>query len=339
MEQEQNQDDLFEHFQVLVDKGQELLRIDKFLINRLEGKSRNKIQMAAKAGCIQVNGKSVKSNYRVRPGDEIKLLLPYERREMELLPEDIPLDIVYEDDTIIVLNKPSGLVVHPGFGNYTGTLVNALIFHIANLPSSKEYSSRPGLVHRLDKLTTGLMVVAKTEYAMTHLGKQFFDRTVNRTYQALVWGDLEEEGTITGNIGRDLRNRKIMAVFPEEDYGKHAVTHYKVIKRYGYVTHIECKLETGRTHQIRVHLSNQGNPLFADPWYGGDSVRKGTVFTKYKQFVENCFKLLPRQALHAKTLGFIHPETEKEIYFDSEIPDDMQQVIDKWERYVANRQV
>lgn len=339
MEQNQEIGELFEHHHVIVDKGQEPLRVDKFLMNRIEKTSRNKIQNAAKAGCIQVNDKPVKSNYKIKPGDSVKLLLPNEPRELELIPEDIPLDIVYEDDALIVINKPSGLVVHPGYGNYTGTLVNGLIYHFKNLPQSSGYAGRPGLVHRIDKLTTGLMVIAKTEYAMTHLAKQFFDRTVDRRYQAIVWGDIMEDGRIEGNIGRHLKNRKIMDVFPEGEFGKIAVTHYKSIKRYGYVTLIECKLETGRTHQIRVHLKHIGHALFGDKTYGGDRILKGTVFTKYKQFVENSFKILPRQALHAKTLGFEHPDTGKKMEFDSNLPDDMLQVLDKWERYVANRQL
>jgi len=339
MEENQEVEELFEHHHVIVDKGQEQLRVDKFLMNRLEKTSRNKIQNAAKAGCIQVNDKPVKSNYKIKPGDSIKLMLPNEPRELKLIPEDIPLNIVYEDDTIIVINKPSGLVVHPGYGNYTGTLVNGLIYHFDSLPQSKGYAGRPGLVHRIDKLTTGLMVIAKTEYAMTHLAKQFFDHTVDRRYQAIVWGDIMEDGTVEGNIGRNLKNRKIMAVFPEGDFGKVATTHYKPIKRYGYVTLVECKLETGRTHQIRVHMAHIGHALFGDPSYGGDRILKGTVFTKYKQFVENCFKILPRQALHAKTLGFEHPETGEKMEFNSDLAEDMTQVLDKWERYVANRQL
>jgi len=334
-----DRDQLFEHFKIDVDKGQEALRVDKFLMNRLEKTSRNRIQNAAKAGCVVVNEKVVKSNYKIKPGDTIKLLLPQEPRTLELIPEDLSLDIVYEDDDLLIVNKPSGLVVHPGYGNYTGTLVNGLVFHINNLPKSSSYDARPGLVHRIDKLTTGLLVVAKTEFAMSHLAKQFFDRTVNRRYQALVWGDLTEDGTIEGNIGRDLKNRKKMTVFPEGDFGKHSVTHYKVIKRYGYVTLVECKLETGRTHQIRVHFSHIKHPLFNDAMYGGDRVVKGTVFTKYKQYIDNCFKMIPRQALHAKTLGFIHPTTNKEMSFNSELPEDMQQVLEKWENYVQHRKI
>ena len=334
-----DKDQLFEHYKIKVDKGQEALRVDKFLMNRMEKTSRNRIQNAAKAGCIVVNEKEVKSNYKIKPGDIIKLLLPQEPRTLELIAEDLSLNIVYEDDTLVIVNKPSGLVVHPGHGHYSGTLVNGLKFHFENLPQNKNFDSRPGLVHRIDKLTTGLLVVAKTEYAMSHLAKQFFDRTVNRRYHALVWGDLEEDGTIEGNIGRHLKNRKRMTVFPEGDYGKHSVTHYKVLKRFGYATLVECKLETGRTHQIRVHFAYIKHPLFNDATYGGDKIMKGTVFTKYKQYVDNCFKIIPRQALHAKTLGFTHPETKEEMSFDSDLPDDFAQVLEKWEHYVQYRNV
>lgn len=334
-----DRDSLFEHYNIVVDKGQEALRVDKFLMNRMEKTSRNKIQNAAKAGCIVVNEKVVKSNYKIKPGDTVKLLLPQEPRTLELIPEDLSLNIVYEDDDLIVVNKPSGLVVHPGYGNYSGTLVNGLKFHFENLPQNKNFDSRPGLVHRIDKLTTGLLVVAKTEYAMSHLAKQFFDRTVNRRYQALVWGDLMEDGTIEGHIGRHLKNRKKMTVFPEGEYGKASVTHYKVLKRFGYVTLVECKLETGRTHQIRVHFSHIRHPLFNDPTYGGNKIMKGTVFTKYKQYIDNCFKLITRQALHAKSLGFIHPTTGEEMNFNSDLPDDMQQVLEKWAGYIEHRNV
>jgi len=332
-----DKEQLFEHFSLTVDKGQEILRVDKFLINKIEKTSRNKIQNAARAGCVTVNEKPVKPNYKIKPGDKIKLLLPNEPRTLELIAENIPLDIVYEDDTLIVVNKPAGLVVHPGFGNYTGTLINGLIYHFKNLPQNKDFAGRPGMVHRIDKLTTGLLVIAKTEHAMSHLAKQFFDRTVNRRYYALVWGDLSEDGTIEGNIGRNLKNRKKMHVFTEEEYGKRSVTHYKVIKRYGYVTLVECRLETGRTHQIRVHFSYIKHPLFGDPTYGGDKIVKGTVFTKYKQYIENCFKIISRQALHAKTLGFIHPETKKEMSFNSDLPEDMETILQKWEHYIQYR--
>jgi len=337
MESPLDKEQLFEHFTITVDKGQEMLRVDKFLMSKLERTSRNKIQNAAKAGCVKVNEKSVKPNYKIKPGDNIKVLLPNEPRTLELIAEDIPLNIVYEDDTLIIVNKPAGLVVHPGYGNYTGTLVNGLKYHFNNLPSNKEYDARPGLVHRIDKLTTGLLAIAKTEYAMSHLAKQFFDRTVDRRYQALVWGDLSEDGTIEGDIGRNLKDRKKMHVFTDEGYGKHSVTHYKVLQRFGYVTLVECKLETGRTHQIRVHFSHIKHPLFGDATYGGNRIMKGTVFTKYKQFIDNCFKLIPRQALHAKTLSFIHPETNETMSFNSDLPEDMELVLEKWTNYIKYR--
>lgn len=333
-------EELFEHHKVVADKGQEVLRVDKFLLDRLPNTSRNKIQAAAKNGNIHANGEAVKQNYKVKPDDVVTVVFPYPVREIELIPEDIPLDIHYEDDTLLVVNKPPQMVVHPGYGNYSGTLVNALVFHIDNLPEKSEnYFGRPGLVHRLDKNTTGLMVIAKTEHALTHLSKQFYDRTTERRYHALVWGDIEEEGTITGNIGRSLKNRKQMDVFPEGDFGKHAVTHYSVVKRFGYVTLVECRLETGRTHQIRAHFKSIGHPLFNDNEYGGDKVLKGTTFTKYKQFVENCFKLLPGQALHAKTLGFQHPAKDEYMRFDSELPSQFKAVLDKWETYMSSRDV
>ena len=341
-EDERGHDDdqeLYEHHRYVADPGQELLRIDKFLFDRLPKVSRNRIQNAARAGNILVNGKEIKPNYKVRPQDEITIVLPYPEREYELVPEDIPLNIVYEDDTLMVLNKPAGLVTHPGHGNYTGTLVHGIAYHVNNLPGKENMDgTRPGLVHRLDKNTSGLMVIAKTEYAMSHLAKQFFDRTSSRRYQAIVWGDPEElEGTVTGHIGRSLKNRKVMSVFPDGEFGKHAVTHYKVLRSFGYVSLVECKLETGRTHQIRAHMSHIKHPLFNDPEYGGDRILKGTTFTKYRQFIENCFQVCPRHALHAKTLGFTHPETKEFMEFDSELPEDMANLLDKWERYVATR--
>lgn len=331
-------DEMYEHHNIIVDEGQESIRIDKFLMTRIPNTSRNKLQVAAKNGTILVNTKAVKSNYKIKASDEISIVLPYPIRKLELIPQDIPVNIVYEDDDLLVVNKESGMVVHPGYGNYTGTLVNALIYHFDNLPSlPSDYFGRPGLVHRLDKNTTGLMVVAKTENALTHLAKQFFDRTTYRRYNAIVWGDMkDDEGTITGHVGRNLRDRKVMDVFPEGDLGKHAVTHYKVLKRYGYVTMVECRLETGRTHQIRVHFKSIGHPLFNDFDYGGDKILKGTIFSKYKGFIENCFKILPRQALHAKSLGFEHPKTKEWLQFDSEIPQDMQDVLEKWDRYSAS---
>lgn len=330
-------EELFEHFRITVDKGQALLRIDKFLFDRLAKASRNRIQSAAKNGNILVNGKAVKPSYKVKPGDDISIVLPYPVRELELIPEDIPLDIVYEDDHLVVINKPAGIVVHPGYGNYTGTLVNALIWHFDHLPElPNDFMGRPGLVHRLDKHTSGIMVIAKTEDALTRLAKQFFDRTTERTYWALVWGNVEEDkGTVTGNIGRSLRDRKVFMVYPEGDQGKHAVTHYEVIERFGYVTLVKCKLETGRTHQIRVHMKHIGHTLFNDLEYGGDQPLKGTVFTKYKQFLENCFSLIPGQALHAKSLGFRHPATHEWMQFESELPSGFQEILEKWKRYVA----
>lgn len=335
LEEEQ---ELFEHYNFIADKGQEFVRIDKFLMDRIPNTSRSKIQTAASSGTILVNTKVVKSNYKVKPLDEISIVLPYPPRVLELIPENIPINIVYEDKDVLVLNKQADMVVHPGYGNYTGTLVNALIYHFDNLPDNT-LNNRPGLVHRLDKNTTGIMVIAKTEHAMNHLSNQFFERTTERRYNAIVWGDFEDdEGTVIGNVGRSLKNRKVMNVFPDGDFGKHAVTHYKVLKRFGYVTLIECKLETGRTHQIRVHMKHIGHTLFNDYEYGGDSILKGTSFAKYKQFINNCFEILPRQALHAKSLGFTHPTSGEWMQFDSELPDDMKMVLSKWETYVANRE-
>ena len=326
------EEELFEHYRFDVPKGQAFLRIDKYLMLMVPNATRNKIQNAATNGDIYVNDVPVKSNYKVKPFDVIRILLSHPPFENRVDPEDIPLDIVYEDDALLVINKPANFVVHPGHGNYTGTLVNALAFHFENLPMNS--SERPGLVHRIDKDTTGLLVVAKTEAAMTHLAKQFEDKTSEREYIALVWGNVkEEEGTITGNIARHLKDRMQMAVFDDPDIGKHAVTHYKVLERFGYVTLISCKLETGRTHQIRVHMKHIGHPLFNDERYGGNLILKGTTFTKYKQFIDNCFKTLPRQALHAKTLGFIHPTTRAMMRFDTEIPKDMADCIEKWRNY------
>ena len=332
-------EELYEHHRFVADSGQEVVRIDKFLMDRIPNTSRNKIQVAAKNGSILVNKQAVKQNYKVKPDDEISIVMPYPVREIELIPQDIPLDIAYEDDEVIVVNKPSNMVVHPGYGNYKGTLVNALVYHFDNLPAQiNDYYGRPGLVHRLDKHTTGLLVVAKTEHALTHLAKQFYDRTTERRYWALVWGDVEEDGTVTGHIGRSLKNRKVMTVFPEGDYGKHAVTHYKVLKRFGYVTLVECKLETGRTHQIRAHMKYIGHPLFHDLEYGGDSILKGMQSAKYKRFVENCFGLIDGQALHAKTLGFEHPTSGEFIRLNSELSEGFQMIIDKWEKYIGNQE-
>ncbi len=329
----------FEHYRFVADPGQSFLRVDKFLSNRIEGTSRNRIQTAADAGSILVNGNPVKSNYRVKPGDEVTVVMDYPRRELKIIPENIPLNIVYEDDQLLVINKPPGLVVHPGHGNYSGTLVNALAYRYKDLPLYNASDPRPGLVHRIDKNTSGLLLVAKTEQAKLNLALQFFNKTTKRQYRALVWGNLaEEEGTIEGNIGRSPKDRQVFTVFADAKMGKPAVTHYRVIERLGYVNLVECVLETGRTHQIRVHMKHIGHPLFNDDVYGGDKILKGTTFAKYKQFVENCFTLLPRQALHAKTLGFVHPVTHEEMLFDSEIPADMQQVIEKWRGYVGSRE-
>ena len=328
-------DDLYEHHRFVATDGQVPLRVDKFLMNFIENATRSKIQQAAKAGNILVNDKVVKSNYKVKPKDVVRVVLTYPPHENLLVAEDLPLNIVYEDDQVIVVNKEPGMVVHPGHGNYSGTLVNGLIHHIENLPNNS--SDRPGLVHRIDKDTSGLLVIAKTEFAMAHLSKQFFDRTTERLYYALVWGNIEDDsGTIEGNIGRSLTNRMQMSVFPDGELGKHAVTHFKVIERFTYVTLVQCKLETGRTHQIRAHFKYIGHTLFNDERYGGDAILKGTTFTKYKQFVDNCFKVLPRQALHAKTLGFTHPTTGEFLRFDSEIPKDMVDCMEKWRRYSEN---
>ena len=335
-EADELREELYEHYRFIADAGQEVLRIDKFLLDRIPNTSRNKIQIAARNGNILVNSKKVKQNYKVKPLDEISIVLPYPVREIELIPEDIPIEIVYEDDQLLVVNKPPNMVVHPGYGNYRGTLVNALMYHFENLPSKpNDYYGRPGLVHRLDKHTTGLLVIAKTEYALTNLAQQFFDRTTERRYWALVWGDLKEDSTVTGHIGRSQKNRKIFRVYEDGEHGKHAVTHYRVLKRFGYVTLVECKLETGRTHQIRVHMKHIGHPLFNDLEYGGDRILKGVPSAKYKRFVENCFALLTGQFLHAKTLGFNHPTTKKEIQLDSELPFNMQEVLKKWETYSA----
>ncbi|OFX90118.1 MAG: RNA pseudouridine synthase [Bacteroidetes bacterium GWF2_33_16] len=337
---ENDDQELFEHHRFVVDPGQSQLRIDKFLSNRIENASRSKIQSAADADCILVNNKPVKSNYKVKPADVISVVMTHPPREVELTPENIPLNIVFEDDYLIIVNKTPEMVVHPSYGHYTGTLVNALMYHLKDTPLFNSGELRPGLVHRIDKNTSGLLVIAKTEQALNKLAKQFFEKTSERTYNALVWGSFnEKEGTITGNIGRNIKNRKIMQVFPDGSQGKNAITHYKVLEELGYVTLIECKLETGRTHQIRAHFQYIGHPLFNDSDYGGNQVLKGTTFTKYKQFVHNCFNILPRQALHAKTLGFKHPVTGKFIQFDSEIPDDMQQVIEKWRRYISGRDI
>lgn len=325
---------LYEHFRVVVDKGQSLLRIDKYLTDRLVNATRNRIQLAAEAGSIQVNGTPVKSNYRVKPFDVITIMMTRPPRDLEIIPENIPLNILYEDADLLVVNKPAGLVVHPGHGNYTGTLVNALAYYLKDDPNYDPSDPRLGLVHRIDKDTSGLLVVAKNPEAKSHLGLQFFHKTTKRKYLALVWGNVREnEGRIEGNIGRDLRDRMQMTVFPDGEHGKTAVTHYSVVERFGYVTLVECRLETGRTHQIRVHMKYIGHTLFNDVRYGGNEILKGTTFSKYKQFVQNCFTVCPRQALHAKTLGFIHPRTGKEMFFNSELPEDMERLIERWRIY------
>lgn len=339
---DENQDleeqDLYEHLRIVVDKGQSLLRLDKFLIIRTENTSRNRIQNAIDAGNVLVNGKVVKASYKVKPLDVISMVLPHPPRDTEVYPENIPLDIVYEDDDVILVNKPAGMVVHPGFNNYSGTLVNALVYHARQLPQMPGNDGRPGLVHRIDKDTSGLLLISKNEWAITFLAKQFFDHTITRKYIALVWGDLTDAGTVTGYIGRSVKDRKVMAVYDDENKGKWSVTHYKVLERFNYVTLIECELETGRTHQIRAHMKHIGHPLFNDNTYGGDRILKGTVFNKYRQFVENCFEILPRQALHAQSLGFIHPSMRKYIHFETELPDDFKAVLEKWRNYIKESQ-
>ena len=332
----QEGDELFEHHRIVADKGQSLLRVDKFLTNLLPNTSRNRLQMAAKCGYVRVNGHPVKSNHKVRPGDVVTLELPQPVREFSLIAEDIPLDIRYEDTEVAVLHKPAGLVVHPGVGNYTGTLVNGLLHHFASLPTAEgQPAPRPGLIHRLDKDTTGIMVIGKTEEAMVHLSEQFFERTTERRYHALVWGDVLADGTVEGHIGRSRKDRKIQSVYPDGEEGKHAVTHYRVLERLGPVTLVECKLETGRTHQIRAHMQYIGHPLFGDPSYGGAQIIKGLPSGKYNQFVQNNFQLLPRQALHAKSLGFTHPGTGEFMQFESELPEDMATVLARWRRYLG----
>lgn len=329
--------EMYEHYQYTVDKGQEPLRIDKYLMNHMMNASRNKIQNAAKAGNILVNGNPIKPNYKVKPCDNISIVMAHPPRDVEIIPQNIPLDIVYEDDDILLINKKVGMVVHPGFNNYDGTLVNALTYYLQNDSPSKHQNPQPLLVHRIDKDTTGILLVAKNEIAQTRLAKNFFDHTIDRKYQALVWGEpTEAEGVIEGHIGRSLKNRLVQAVFPDGEHGKSATTHYRIIKRFGYISLVECKLETGRTHQIRAHFKYIGHPVFSDATYGGNLILKGTTFTKYKQFVQNCFKILPRQALHAKFLGFDHPITGKRIEIDSELPEDMKQVIEKWEAYTKH---
>lgn len=328
---------MFEHFRLNVDKGQEPMRVDKYMSTHLEDTSRHRIQCAIKEQYVRVNEKIVKANYIVRPGDLIRFVMPYRRRGMEILPQDIPLNIVYEDDDFLLVNKAAGMVVHPGHGHFEGTLINALAYHLGISQGPEAEDERMGiLVHRIDKDTSGLLVVAKNDESQLNLAHQFFEHSIDRRYVAVVWGNLkEDEGTIDANIGRDPNDRLRFRTYDDPEKGKHAVTHYRVLERFGFVTVVECKLETGRTHQIRVHFSSMGHPLFNDERYGGSEIRKGTIYAKYRQFIENCFKLCPRQALHAKTLGFVHPRTKKWIQFDSELPSDMQALIDKWRAYVA----
>lgn len=337
---EDQNSELFEHYRFVADKGQGMIRVDKYLAMHIVGVSRNRIQQAAEADCILVNNTPVKSNYRIKPLDVISVVMNRPPRELEIIPEDIPLDVVYEDEDLMVINKPPGLVVHPGFGNYQGTMVNAIAYRLKDTPEYDSKDPRLGIVHRIDKDTSGLILVAKNAYAKTHLSAQFFNKTTKRQYIALVWGNItDDEGRIEANIGRSLKNRMLMTVFPEADYGKHAVTHYKVLERLGYVTLIQCQLETGRTHQIRVHMKHIGYTLFNDERYGGNEILKGTNFAKYKQFVQNCFNICPRQALHAQTLGFVHPRTGQELMFEAPLPDDMSQLVEKWRGYIAYREI
>ncbi|TKB96811.1 RluA family pseudouridine synthase [Pedobacter cryophilus] len=331
---EQEESDLYEHLKIIVDKGQSLLRIDKFLMHRVENASRSRIQNAIDAENVLVNTKPIKASYKVKPFDEISIVLPHPPRDTAVYPEDIPIQIIYEDEDVILVNKEAGMVVHPGYGNWNGTLVNALVFHFNSLPQLPGNDGRPGLVHRIDKDTSGLLLISKNERAMTYLAKQFYDHSITRKYIALVWGDLSEDATISGYIGRSAKDRKVMDVYDDPEKGKWSVTHYKVLERFNYVTLVECELETGRTHQIRAHFKHIGHPLFSDAPYGGDKIRKGTLFAKYKQFVENCFEIIPRQALHAKTLGFIHPTQKKLVHFETELPADFKQVIEKWRNYL-----
>lgn len=332
---------MFEHYRFVVDKGQSMLRVDKYITNHMEKTSRHRIQLAIDASYVRVNDKVVKANYKVKPNDIITIVMPYQRRGMEILPEDIPLEIAYEDEHLLVINKPAGLVVHPGHGHFSGTLINALAYHLGIKQGPDATDERMGiLVHRIDKNTSGLLVVAKNDEAQMGLAKQFFDHSIERKYIAIVWGNVKEDsGTIDANIGRDPNDRMKFKAFPNKETGKRAVTHYKVLERFGYVTVIECQLETGRTHQIRVHMNSIGHPLFNDDRYGGDRILNGTIYSKYKQFIDNCFKILPRHALHAKTLGFIHPIDGKHIFVENEIPQDMVALMDKWRKYSMNKEL
>ncbi|HWZ35008.1 MAG TPA: RluA family pseudouridine synthase [Mucilaginibacter sp.] len=332
---EQDEQDLYEHLRITVDKGQSLLRVDKFLMHRVENASRNRIQNAIDSGNVLVNDKEIKASYKVKPLDVVSVVLPHPPRDTEVYPENLPVNIVYEDDDVLVVNKAAGMVVHPGYNNYTGTLVNALVYHFQQLPTLPGNDGRPGLVHRIDKDTSGLLLISKNERSMTYLARQFFDHTITRKYVALVWGDLEHDGSVSGYIGRSVNDRRVMAIYDDPEKGKWSVTHYKVLERMNYVTLVECELETGRTHQIRAHMKHIGHPLFSDATYGGDKILKGTVFTKYRQFVENCFELMPRQALHAQTLGFTHPSSKKYIHFEAPLPHDFESVLQKWRKYVS----
>ena len=326
--------DLYEHHRIVVDKGQSPVRIDKFLTDKIANATRNKVQQGIETEAVRVNDRPVKPSYKVQPLDVITVSLPEPPRDTDVLPEDIPLNIVFEDDELLIINKPAGMVVHPAYQNWTGTLVNALTYHFRQLPTTQNGEGRPGLVHRIDKDTSGLLVIAKTEWAMAHLARQFFDHKIERTYYALVWGEPNPpDGTIDVNLGRSLKDRRVTAAFPDGDFGRRAVTHYKTLKPLRYVSLVQCNLETGRTHQIRAHMQHIGHPLFNDATYGGDKILRGTTFAKYRQFVENCFKLMPRQALHAKSLGFVHPRTRQWLQFDSDLPDDFKAVLEKWEKY------
>lgn len=332
-------EELYERFTLVIDKGQDPLRIDKFLMNRIEGATRNKLQQAIRLGMVLVNGKEIKANYKIKPLDSIIIYSDMSPEQTDVVPEKMDLNIVFEDDDLMIINKPAGMVVHPGSGNYTGTLLNGVSYYLQqqNPDLSEDTLPRFGLVHRIDKNTSGLLVLAKTDKAMRHLAKQFFDHTTNRKYVALAWGDIQNDtGTIVAHVGRNLRYRKLFEAYPEGDHGKDATTHYKVLERLGYVTLVECILETGRTHQIRVHMKYIGHPLFNDDFYGGDKIVKGTVYAKYKQFVENCFQICKRQALHAKTLGFVHPTTGEQLFFEAPLPNDMEQVIEKWRKYAGS---
>ena len=332
---DQEDDELFEHHRIVVDDGQSLVRIDKFLMDRLSNVTRTKIQNGIHDGFVKVNEKPIKPNHKIHPGDVITVSFPEPPRDTDVKPENIPLEIIFEDEHLLIVNKAAGMVVHPAFQNWTGTLVNALAYHFQNLPEMPGNTGRPGLVHRIDKDTSGLLVIAKTELALAQLAKQFFDHTIERTYWALVWGEPSlPSGTININVGRSLKDRRVTTAFPEGDHGRTAITHYKILRSLRYVSLVECKLETGRTHQIRAHMKYLGHPVFNDAMYGGDQVLKGTTFSKYRQFVENCFKIIPRQALHAKTLGFVHPATKKFQHFDSELPNDFKEVMEKWDHYV-----